>query len=166
MPPLIVVGGPRRVVDLRVTAAVAAARAEGWTIVEGWAAPMRRDRIVCTGWVRTVDDARRALLAAVAGAGLIVAASADAETLDRMVDDLRRLGPVDHLAMARGDPGRLAPGQRTLLALLAEGLTVHEAATSLGIDRRAAGRRLAAARRVLGVESNAAAIAVLVAGPP
>ena len=77
--------------------AIEAARADGWTIVTGWAAPLARDRVICTGRIRNADDARRALLAAVAGAGLLVTSSADADTLDRFVDDLRRLGPVERV---------------------------------------------------------------------
>lgn len=95
------VEGSSRRADACVATAVAVARADGWTIVEGWAAPLTRDRVVCTGWIRTTDDARRALLAAVAGAGLVVGVSADPETLDRFIDDLRRLGPVDQVAAAR-----------------------------------------------------------------
>ena len=91
------VDGPPRAAAARVAAAVRRARSGGWTIVRGWAAPLARDRIICTGRIRSADDARRALLAAVAGAGLMVTSSADAETLDRLVDDLRRLGPVERL---------------------------------------------------------------------
>ena len=97
MEPYLVVDGPPRAAAARVSAAVRRARSSGWTIVRGWAAPLARDRVICTGRIRSPDDARRALLAAVAGAGLMVTAVADTETLDRLVDDLRRLGPVERL---------------------------------------------------------------------
>ena len=95
----VIIEGERRAATTRIAAAVAAARADGWTIVRGWAAPLGGDRVVCTGWIRHADDARRALLAAMAGAGLVVAASADPETVDRLLEDLRHLGPVDRIAL-------------------------------------------------------------------
>jgi DNA-binding NarL/FixJ family response regulator len=56
-------------------------------------------------------------------------------------------------------PIRLEPQQRALLALLAEGLTLGEAAWQLGLPRRTADRRLADARRALGTDRTAEAIA-------
>jgi DNA-binding NarL/FixJ family response regulator len=136
---------------------MAVARRDGWQVVRGWAAPLGRERIVCSGAVRTADDGRRALLAAVAGSGLIVALRADRDTIDRFLDDLRRLGPVDHVTEPSAQ-ATLTAGQRALLRLLADGLTVREAAAELGVPLRTAQRRLATARRALGVESTAAAI--------
>ena len=100
MRPFVVIEGDLRSATTRVAGAVAVARADGWTIVRGWAAPLGGDRVLCTGWIRNADDARRALLAAVAGASLVVAASADAETMDRLLEDLRHLGPVDRIVIA------------------------------------------------------------------
>ena len=158
-PPLIVIEGARGVVRTRVTAALDAARAGDWVIVRGWAAPLRRERVVCSGWVGTADDARRALLAAVAGAGLVVGCSADRETVDRFLADLRRLGPVEHVHDDdRTAAGPLTDVERALLGLLAEGLTVREAAAEVGVSTRTADRRLALARQRLGVGSTAAAI--------
>ena len=137
--------------------AVAAARSDGWAIVDGWAAPLTRERVACTGRINGTDDARRALLAAISGAGLIVASRADRETIDRFLDDLRRLGPVDHV-MAEAPRGRLSARQRAVLGLLGEGLTLDEAAAALGIDLDAARERLEAARASLGVASTAEAI--------
>jgi len=97
MLPFLLIEGPRPIVAPRLAAAVTSARADGWTIVRGWAAPLARERVVCTGWIRTHDDARRALLAAVAGAGLIVGVSTDPETVDRLLDDLRRLGHAERV---------------------------------------------------------------------
>ena len=62
-----------------------------------------------------------------------------------------------------GDPGhdpleRLDPEQRRLLELLAEGLSVAAAARRLYVSRRTADRRLASARALLGVRSNAEAV--------
>jgi hypothetical protein len=99
--PLVVVEGRSSTAQRRVAEAIALARARGWLVVDGWAAPLGRERVICTGTIDATDAARRALLAAVAGAGLIVAADADRETLDRFLDDLRTLGPVDHVTMQR-----------------------------------------------------------------
>jgi DNA-binding NarL/FixJ family response regulator len=142
----------------RLAAAVAAAEDAGWSISRGWQTPRPGERLVCTGTVADADDARRALLAALAGAGLIVAVTADREIVDRFLDDLRRLGPVDHVTPGAALPARLDAEQRALLGLLAEGLTLGEAAPQLGLSRRTADRRLAAARRILGVATTAEAI--------
>lgn len=158
-PPLLVVEGPRALVRARIAAALDEAGAHDWRIVRGWAAPLRRDRVVCTGWVTTSDDARRALLAAVAGSGLVVGCTADRDTVDRFLDDLRRLGPVEHVDAAPAAPsGPLTDAERALLGLLAEGLTTRQAAAEVGISERTADRRLAVARQRLGVGSTAAAI--------
>ena len=164
-PPLLVIEGSRAIVRSRIAAALEDAGVHGWRIVRGWAAPLRRDRVVCTGWVATSDDARRALLAAVAGSGLVVGCTADRETVDRFLDDLRRLGPVDHVnATPAPAGGPLTDTERALLALMAEGLTTRQAAAEVGISERTADRRLAVARRRLGVGSTAAAIAAARSG--
>ena len=158
-PALLVVEGARAAVRRRVEAALAMARAEDWAIVRGWAAPLGRERVVCTGWIHAPDDARRALLAAVAGASLVVGCSVDRDTVDRFLDDLRRLGPVEHLR-ATGPPAtnELNSVERALLGMVAEGLTSREAAGELGLGHRAANRRLTSARERLGVDSTSAAI--------
>lgn len=94
--PLVVIEGRGAQAADRLDEVLARARDDGWRVLHGWGAPMRRDRVVCTGWVRSSDDARRALLAAVAGSGLAVIAATDRETTDRFLDDLRRLGSVEH----------------------------------------------------------------------
>lgn len=163
-PPLVIVEGRRRPAVAYVERATAQAGEHGWTVVRGWAAPLGGDRVVCTGWIRTADDAGRALLAAVAGAGLVVSVTAGRDTTDRLLDDLRRLGLVDHVPAATPDRtsriGDRQPSrsQRALLGLLAEGMTLREAASELGVARRTADRRLAAARRLLGVESTTEAV--------
>ena len=157
-PPFVVVEGPQDAVRGRVDAALDAARAAGWRVVQGWAAPMTGELVVCTGSIGSADEARRALLAAVSGASLVVGAATDVDTIARFVDDLRRLGSVDHVVIRSAAPGDLSALERALLALLGEGLTIREAAAELGVARRTADRRLAAARQALGVDSTAAAI--------
>jgi DNA-binding NarL/FixJ family response regulator len=144
----------------RAASILAAAEADGWAVVRDWrAAPGRR--VVYTGHIAGPDDARRALLVALGGAALVVTARAESSVIDRFIDELRRLGPVDHVTADHGIPaGGLDAEQRGLLALLADGLTLGQAADELGLSRRTADRRLAAARRALGVATTAQAIIV------
>jgi DNA-binding NarL/FixJ family response regulator len=123
---------------------------------------MTRERVVCTGTISTADGARRALLAALAGAGLVVSLRLDPVTVDRFLDDLRRLGPVEFVAADDVSP-TLSVQQRALLARLGEGLTLPEAAAELGLSSRTARRRVAAARRILAVSSTAEAIIAAIA---
>src|SRR5207247_7246467 len=105
--------------------------------------PPGGERIVCAGRVQTAEDAAAALLAALDGAGLIVDARAERAVVDRLCDDLRRLGPVDHRPGDAPRRARLTPQQRTLLDLMIDGASLGEAARSLGLSRRSADRRLA-----------------------
>lgn len=123
----------------------------------GWIAP--RGRVACHGVVASDADAVLALRAAVGGAGVVIVARADRETTDRLVDDLRRLGSVRHLTADVPAPAAVDEEQRRLLALLADGWTLGEAAAELGLSRRTADRRLDAARHALGAERTAEALA-------
>ena len=96
-------------------------------------------------------------LAALAGAGFVAHAKAERDVIDRLVDDLRRLGQ-DHRT-GEPDAGRgLTPDERRLLDGLADGKTLGEAAAELHLSRRTADRRLASARRKLGVDTTAEAV--------
>jgi DNA-binding CsgD family transcriptional regulator len=149
--PLVVVEGSevalaRRVRDLE---------RQGHRIVRGW----RQDAsIVCVGDVADAADAAEALLAAVSGAGLVVHARADRAVIDRLVDDLRRLGSVDHRTAEPERGPELTPDERRLLDRLADGQTLGQAAAGLSLSRRTADRRLASARKKLGAATTAEAI--------
>lgn len=148
---------PLVVVEASPRAAAAARRvveSAGWRVIDGW---RTEPDVVCAGVVDDAASAAEALLAAVGGAGLIIEARADRDLVDRLVDDLRRLGPVEHCTH---EPGFavLTAEERDLLALLADGLTLGAAARSLHVSRRTADRRLAGARARLGVESTAEAV--------
>lgn len=132
----------------------ATARAQGRTVVEGWR-PVPGG--VCIGTVAGEDDAAAAVLAGVAGADLVVAAAAAREVVDRLCDDLRRLGQVEH-RLGPPSAGALTPEEEALLALLLGGAGLGEAARALHISRRTADRRLAHARAVLGSASTAEAL--------
>jgi DNA-binding CsgD family transcriptional regulator len=160
VPPLIVLDGS----DDALAAAIDEVRVAGWRVVPGFAparelaSPVRKSG-VCSGVVTTADDAASALIAALDGFGLIVAARAPREVMDRLIGDLRHVGPVE---LRRADPEvrpGLGPTERAMLTLLAEGHSLGEAADRLGLSRRTADRRLAKARRTLGVERTAQAIA-------
>jgi DNA-binding NarL/FixJ family response regulator len=112
---------------------------------------------VCVGRVTGPEDAARAVLAAVAGARLVVTTGADRDLVDQLVDDLRRLGEVDH-RVGRSPGPTLSDDQRALLAHLLSGATLGGAARHLHLSRRTADRRLAAARTALGARTTAEAL--------
>jgi DNA-binding CsgD family transcriptional regulator len=128
---------------------------QGHRIVHGW---QQDASTVCIGQVVDAADAAEALLAVVAGAGLVVHARADRAVIDRLVDDLRRFGPVDHLTGALEPSPELTPVERRLLDRLADGQTLGQAAADLSLSRRTADRRLASARKKLGADTTAEAI--------
>lgn len=156
-PPLVVIESANPAASAHARRAIGVARAAGWQPVEGWLAT--RGRVVCHGAVASYADAVLALRAAVAGAGVVILASATRDTVDRLIDDLRRLGPVEHVTADSPAPPVIDREQRHLLALLAEGWTLGEAAAELGWSRRTADRRLDAARQALGADRTADAVA-------
>lgn len=148
-----------------VTVARARAELRGLAPVDGWraAAP----GVVCCGRVGGEEDAGGAVLAALAGAELIIDATgrtSDPAVIDKLCDDLRRLGTVvHHTSEADGvDPAEaLDDDQLDLLMLLALGRSLGQAAADLHLSRRTADRRLAAARAVLGVRATTQAVALV-----
>lgn len=110
--------------------------------------------------VRRVHDlsaAADAVLAAVGGTSLVLLADAPREVIDRLCDDLRRLGDVEHLIAPAAEP-TLSATERELLAALLAGCSLGEAAQALHLSRRTADRRLASARAALGVTTTPAAV--------
>lgn len=97
------------------------------------------------------------MLAAVAGARLVVHATAAESAIQVLCEDLRRLGPVEHVTSTIADELGLLPEDVELLALLAAGHSVIDAAARLAVSKRTVDRRLARARRQLGVERTAQA---------
>lgn len=154
MPPLVIIEGP----SSGWREAVTGVAADGWREVSGFAPPYRTGRVVRSGIVASVADARAALVAALAGQGVVVHATAARAVIDRLVDDLRRLGPVDHRVGVAIDVPALDREIRQLLGLLAEGQSLGEAAATLGLSRRTADRRLAEARRLLDTNRTTEAI--------
>lgn len=136
----------------------------GISTVRDWQLPeepwdLTERRIACAGRIACQRELEDALVAAARGAFLVVEGRVPAELFAPLVDDLRRLGVVEH----RSSNG-LDAQQRRLLTFLGEGLSIGEAAAQLFISRRTADRRLAAARAALGVRTNKEAV-VAVARP-
>jgi DNA-binding CsgD family transcriptional regulator len=127
-------------------------------VIEGWHRPAPGGPVVCVGPVLTGSAASAAVLAAVAGSSLVVDATADRDVIDRLCDDLQRLGRLEHRLSPPSRPP-LPPAELDLLALLMGGATLGQAARALHLSRRTADRRLASARRALGAGSTAEAVA-------
>lgn len=140
---------------------LADARAElsslGWQVVDGLVEQARPGGLVLALKVRDDDEAAVALFTAIEGVGLLVDATAERPVVDRLCDDLRRLGHLEHRVDACGP--FLTDDERALLDLLADGSTLGAAATALHLSRRSADRRLAAAKAKLGADSTGQAIA-------
>ena len=135
--------------------AVAEVEAGGRRVLAGWRGGPGS---VCSGVVADPGTAAEAVLAALGGAGVVVHAIAPREVVDRLVDDLRRLGAVEHRTSDAPAGPALTREEQELLELLAGGATLGAAAARLHLSRRTADRRLAAARRKLGASSTATAI--------
>jgi DNA-binding NarL/FixJ family response regulator len=138
--------------------------ADGWLCQAGFV-PCCNDwnvaprRVVCCGEVRSEEDAAAAALAAVRGAGVVVLDGLVPEITERLVEDLTRFGRVEVRRPSEPDQlVGLSDVQRSLLNLLARGLSLGEAAVELHLSRRTADRRLAAARVALGVRTTAEAL--------
>jgi DNA-binding NarL/FixJ family response regulator len=135
----------------------------GWTVIDGLDTRPAMMRATLHGVVATPRDAASALLAALDGFGLLLVLAAEADMRDRLVDDLRRVGRIEHLdatSASGADGGPLSDDGRAILALLAEGHTLGGAAHRLALSRRTADRRLAEARDALGVTRTTEAIAI------
>jgi hypothetical protein len=115
-------------------------------------------------------DAQHAVRAALRGFSVLAIATGDRAVLDRLYDDLRRFGRLEVRSLPPNHPGDgpgdvLGDDARALLQLLADGLTLGEAASRLHLSRRTADRRLAAARAALGASTTNEAVARLRSTP-
>lgn len=103
------------------------------------------------------NDAAVALFSAIEGVGLLVDVGAtQRRVIDRLCDDLRRLGHLDHRVSA--SRSMRTDEERAIMDLLADGATLGAAADALHLSRRSADRRLAAARAKLGASATGQAI--------
>lgn len=158
-PPLVVVEGAADLAHRRRTF-----ERRGWTVIDGWRTPVPRGRVVRCGSVADEEAAAAVLLAALDGHGVLVhagGADVDRELVDRLCDDLRRIGPVEHHIGGDGtaDGPVLDDDQERLIELLVDGMRLGDAAAALHMSRRTADRRLAAARLAYGVATTSALLA-------
>ena len=154
--PLIVVEGP----DDAFARAVAEATLAGWRVRDGFdAAVSGHTPVVCAGVVASAEHASRAMLAVLGGAGVVVHAQASREIIDRLLDDLRHVGPVELRRQLQANPPALDSDALEILRLLGEGARLGDAAAKLGLSRRTADRRLAGARRAMGAQRTVEAVA-------
>lgn len=139
----------------------------GWHTREGFALPesswdVTARQLVLFGRVPDLDTARLAVLAAARGAGVVVVADPDAEPGRSLLADLTRIGPVGRDADTDADDTPddlpLNEEQRALLERLAAGETIASAATSEFLSLRTANRRIAEARKALGVRTTREAV--------
>lgn len=142
-------------------AAVARLLAKSWQSVEGFELPAGDpSRMVCRGWVRDRESARSALLAAAWGAGLLVVLDLPVDEATLFLADLGRIAPFERrVPAAVAESSDLDADTMSLLDHLADGSTLGHAARALHLSRRTADRRLANARRVLGVTTTPEALA-------
>lgn len=137
---------------------------EGWEVVEGFDLPDAPWSLESRRWVRTgtVDDAptmARCVMAAARGVGVVVGCADDGLRAE-LCDDLGRIGTVEVVLLGPDPLEALDDDQRSLLAALASGASIADAAAALFLSTRTAERRLASARRLLGVRTTAEAVAM------
>jgi hypothetical protein len=89
------------------------------------------DDRICVGVVKYLHDAEQAVLAAVRGARVVALGRAGRSVLDQLCDDLRKLGPLEHITSALPPQPKLSDEQRALLHLLMDGASLGNAAKEL-----------------------------------
>jgi hypothetical protein len=143
----------------------------GWHTREGFALPegswdVAAHRLLLFGRVPDVETGALAVLAAARGAGVVVITDADSDTGRAVLADLARIGPVvrdpdaDPADPAGADNSGLPINdeQRAPLDRLAAGETIAAAAEAEFLSLRTANRRIAEARRALGVRTTREAV--------
>ncbi|SNY45007.1 LuxR family transcriptional regulator [Paractinoplanes atraurantiacus] len=141
---------------------------DGWVARDGFALPdpgwdVSSTRLVLHGRIGDADTLQLAVLAAARGAGIVAVCDAESPLGRALVDDLSRLGPVQHGAADPVPAGGnnvtdLVPEQRALLDRLAAGDTIAAAAAAEFLSLRTANRRIAEARALFGVRTTREAV--------
>ncbi|GAA4895011.1 hypothetical protein LX16_1588 [Stackebrandtia albiflava] len=135
---------------------------QGFAITDtGW--DVSAGRVVRYGRVPDSDTAALAVLAAARGAGVVCVCDPVSQAGLVLTADLGRIGPVgvDPVAQIPSQPGPELPvteEQAALLARLADGETIAAAAEAEFLSLRTANRRIAAARKALGVATTREAV--------
>lgn len=137
---------------------------DGWQAQEGFALPQQAwdapDKLILHGRITDQDTLQLCVLAAARGAGIVAICDGESTLGRALVDDLTRLGPVQH--GPGPEPGDaiadLVPEQRALLDRLAAGDTIAAAAAAEYLSLRTANRRIAEARALFGVRTTREAV--------
>lgn len=143
-------------------------RFDGDTTIAGWNLPELPwfvDGAIVYSTVSSPHDATAALTALLRDGELLLAFDDEWPDRDRrrFEADLDDFATVEHLDSAEPESLPLTDEQRTILSMLAVGMSIPAAATELYLSVRTCERRVGQARRALGVRSTAEAIAVVVA---
>jgi DNA-binding CsgD family transcriptional regulator len=159
---------PRHIVSTSADAETVLRRLirDGWTVRDGFALPdpawdVTGARLVLHGRITDNDTLQLAVLAAARGAGVVAVCDTESPLGRALLDDLARLGPVQHGPGGNGgvDPvADLIPEQRALLDRLANGDTIAAAAAAEFLSLRTANRRIAEARALFGVRTTREAV--------
>ena len=104
-------------------------------------------RLRAYGVVRDEHDRDAVLLALARGADVVIAIDLPAPERAALLDDITRIAD-------RSKAGRLTPEEREVVDGLVEGRTLTDVARSLGMSRRTATRRLAAAKLAFGAATT------------
>ena len=142
----------------------AIAQAAGRHVTTGWRLPptpwdLAPHAVAVSGSLAGAAQEDDLVAAVVRGAGAIVGLPAAAPRPTRLIEALRRVGPVVDAHDWR--VLRLDEVQLRLLVELARGTTTKNAARSVHLSVRTTHRRVAEARQVLGATSTNAAAAVI-----
>ena len=142
----------------------------GYTVAHGFVLPpspwdLAPARRACTGTIGDTAAARQAVVAAARGCALAVACNPAGDLRERLIADLQRIGAIGAAgaiaavaSLQSAGTTNLTDDQREILSLLSSGVSVPKAAERLFLSLRTAERRLAGARRALGVRSTAEAV--------
>lgn len=140
----------------------------GWTLRSAFELPeepwdLSPQRWVCVGEIDAESTRIASVWALVRGCAIAAWLSPEAAADPEFLADLRRCGATEHWETPTpsadlAHDGPLDEHERGLLAALARGLSVHQAAAELFLSSRTSQRRLATARRKLGVRTNREAV--------
>ena len=128
---------------------------------------LSNEKLILEVTIESTDDAVLVVGACARGIGLLGRlALEDADAARAFLRDLHRIGPVqrvDRSELFDGLP--LSSDEQAVLRALGSGASVRETADALFISKRTAERRVASARKALGVRTTAEAV-TKVAGLP
>ena len=123
-------------------------------------APYSLNGVVVAAEVATPEVASSVLAVVLRGASAVLWVHLHSAEREVFLDQLRRIAEVSE----QHEP-ILEPAQQELLELLRSGLSLGAAAARIGVSRRTADRRLAAARAALGVRTTMEAVMLLRRSP-